>query len=380
MTVSPLDALLATFDRHIDSTTAAQRTAASSVAGPSSLALRRDELRNLIAPTSLSSSSSAPLQLSPLERAIYYEVENRRHHLQRKSKELDFWEAYETELAEEPIKMPTSTSALSRQIEENKQRLRELEAENRIKTETAKALESSAVIQKELSTTSPPSSDSRQGDQAAGQQEQYASTRKLLQQRDDQALEFLKIFNNIQAIKRERIQVKARIRDQRAETIKLLENIKSVKADIRNRQLHPSSGSAGQQDSDTSQQDLAVVQKVQQMQREINEARSKKELVKGILRVSTTLSPHIQHPHGFVAISRGTDTVLTLWGSQGLILESGRDWTKNTSTRALMLSLDDEDDASDDAFSEDEDEERDEDDDEEIEEDDEDLEQLEDEE
>ncbi|KAJ1033927.1 hypothetical protein NDA16_000135 [Ustilago loliicola] len=60
------------------------------------------------------------------------------------------------------------------------------------------------------------------------------------------------------------------------------------------------------------------------MQREINEAKSKKELVKGILR--------------------------------GLILESGRDWTKSTSTRALMLSLDDEDDASDDAFSEDEEE------------------------
>ena len=34
-------------------------------------------------------------------------------------------------------------------------------------------------------------------------------------------------------------------------------------------------------------------------------------------------------------------------------MESGRDWTKDASTRALMLSLDDEDDASDDAFSED---------------------------
>ncbi|SPO28090.1 uncharacterized protein UTRI_04480_B [Ustilago trichophora] len=351
MAASPLDALLATFDRHIDSTTAAQRTAASSVAGPSSLALRRDEIRNLIAPTSPSPTSSASLQLSPLERAIYYEVENRRNHLQRKSKELDFWEAYETELAEEPMKMPTSTSALSQQIEEKKQRLRELEAQNRLKTETAKALESSAVIQKVLSTTSPPSSDSRQGDEGAGQeqqQEQYASTRKLLEQRDDQALEFLKIFNDIQAIKRERIQVKARIRDQRAETMKLLENIKNVKADIRNRQLRPSSGSAGQQDSDASQQDIAVVQKVQQMQREINEARSKKELVKGILR--------------------------------GLILESGRDWTKNTSTRALMLSLDDEDDASDDAFSEDEEEGREEGDDDEIDEDEEDLEELEDEE
>jgi len=39
---------------------------------------------------------------------------------------------------------------------------------------------------------------------------------------------------------------------------------------------------------------------------------------------------------------------------QGLIIESGRDWTKNASTRALMLSLDDEEDDSDDAFSEDE--------------------------
>lgn len=39
---------------------------------------------------------------------------------------------------------------------------------------------------------------------------------------------------------------------------------------------------------------------------------------------------------------------------QGLILESGRDWTKNKATRALMLSLDDEDDASDDALSDDE--------------------------
>ncbi len=39
---------------------------------------------------------------------------------------------------------------------------------------------------------------------------------------------------------------------------------------------------------------------------------------------------------------------------QGLILESGRDWTKNKATRTLMLSLDDEDDASDDALSDDE--------------------------
>lgn len=71
--------------------------------------------------------------------------------------------------------------------------------------------------------------------------------------------------------------------EQRLETMKLLENIKVIKADIRNRQLHPSGSQ--RQDSDASQ-DLAVVEKVQQVQREINEARSKKELVKGILRVS----------------------------------------------------------------------------------------------
>lgn len=286
MTVSPLDALLATFDRHIDSHTAtAQRAADSSEAGPSSLNLRRNELRNLVAPSTSSSgghatSSSSESQLSPLERAIYYEVENRRHNLGRKAKELDFWEAYDKELADKPMKMPTSSSALERQIADKKQTLRQLEGENKLKVEVTRALESSAVIQKVLSTTSPPNKKHEQGPD----RKHYASTRDLLDERDDQALEFLRIFNEIRSIKQQRVEVKARVREQRLETMKLLENIKTIKADIRNRQLHPTG--SGQQDSDASQ-DLVVVQKVQQMQREINEARSKKELVKGILRVSS---------------------------------------------------------------------------------------------
>lgn len=346
MTVSPLDALLATFDKHIDShAAAAQRLAAAPIAGPSSLRLRSSELRNLIAPTSSSSesSSSTSLTLSPLERAIYYEVENRRDALSRKAKELDFWEAYENEFADQPMKMPTSTSALESQIEEKKRRLRELEGENKLRVETGRALESSAVIQKVLSTTSPRKPNPKE--EATTQQ--YASTRELLDQRDDQALEFLKLFNQTRSVKQERIAVKAKIREQRLETVKLLEQIKNIKADIRSRQLNPSGSS--QSDPDASQ-DIAVVNKVQQMQREINEARSKKELVKGILR--------------------------------GLILESGRDWTKSQATMALMLSLDDEDDASDDAFSEDENDERaegDEGDEEEDEDEDEGIEPLEDE-
>ena len=152
--------------------------------------------------------------------------------------------------------------------------------------ETARALESSAVIQKLLSTTSPTAKGKKgdSGEEETEESKRYASTRNLLEVRDDQALEFLKIFNEIREVKKERVTVKARIREQRLETLKLLETIKGIKADIRNRQLHPSSGGR-QQDSDGSQ-DIAIVQKVQQMQREINEARSKKELVKGILRVS----------------------------------------------------------------------------------------------
>lgn len=286
MTVSPLDALLATFDRHIDSRSAAAASSTSSaVAGPSNL--RRNELRNLI-----TGSSSTPLtepttqhSLSPLERAIYYEVENRRDALRRKQKELDFWEAYENELADTPMKMPTSTAALQRQIADKKERMRELEGQSKLRVETARALESSAVIQKALSTTSP-RAKGKKGESAEGDTEQskrYASTRDLLEVRDDQTLEFFKIFNEIREVKKERDGVKAQIREQRLETLRLLEAIKSIKADIRARQLDPSGST--QQDSDASQ-DVAVVQRVEQMQREINEARSKKELVKGILRVS----------------------------------------------------------------------------------------------
>ena len=72
--------------------------------------------------------------------------------------------------------------------------------------------------------------------------------------------------------------------EQRLKTLRLLESIKAIKAEIRTRQLNPA-GSGAANDSDASQ-DMAAVRKVQQMQREINEARSKKELVKGILRVS----------------------------------------------------------------------------------------------
>lgn len=204
MTTSPLDALLATLDRHIDSQAAA---VASSEAGPSSLGLQRNELGNLIAPSTSLSSSTEP-QLSPLERSIYYEVENRRDNLSRKAKELDFWEAYETQLAGKVTKMPTSSSALQRQIADKKQELKQLEAENKLKVETARALESSAVIVKVLSTTSP----AAKRDEQKADQKTYASTRKLLDERDDQALEFLRVFNQIRSIKKQRIEVKARIR------------------------------------------------------------------------------------------------------------------------------------------------------------------------
>lgn len=204
MTVSPLDALLGTFDRHIDSRAAAA-AAPQSIAGPSNLNLRRDELRRLIVPSSASHDTpSTEPQLSALERAIYYEVENRRHLLQRKAKQLDFWEAYQSELAEKPIKMPTSAAALERQIEDKKHRLRQLEGVNRLNVETSRALEASAVIQRVLSTTSPA------GKKEAG--EQYASTRKLLDQRDDQALEFLRVFDETRAVRQQRVAIKARIR------------------------------------------------------------------------------------------------------------------------------------------------------------------------
>ncbi|GAC74148.1 hypothetical protein PANT_10c00028 [Moesziomyces antarcticus T-34] len=319
MAVSPLDSLLATFDRHIEQKAAAdQRLISAAQAGPSSLALRRDEVRNLITGSSGEPSHSTSLQLSPLERAIYYEVEGRRYKLHRKQRELDFWAAYQDELADRPTKMPTSKSALETQIADKRARLMELEARDKLRVETTRALESSAAIQRVLTTTSPTPSTSKQGE------EHYATTRELLNQRDDQALAFLKTFNETRAIKDERIAVKAEIREQRLKTLRLLESIKAIKAEIkaeiRTRQLNPA-GSGAANDSDASQ-DMAAVRKVQQMQREINEARSKKELVKGILR--------------------------------GLILESGRDWTKNKATRTLMLSLDDEDDASDDALSDDE--------------------------
>lgn len=74
--------------------------------------------------------------------------------------------------------------------------------------------------------------------------------------------------------------------EQRLKTLRLLESIKAIKAEIRARQLNPA-GSGAANDSDAPQ-DMGAVKKVQQMQREINEARSKKELVKGILRVSWT--------------------------------------------------------------------------------------------
>ncbi|GAK66115.1 uncharacterized protein PAN0_011c4337 [Moesziomyces antarcticus] len=315
MAVSPLDSLLATFDRHIEQKAAAdQRLISAAQAGPSSLALRRNEVRDLITGSSGEASRSTSLQLSPLERAIYYEVEGRRHKLHRKQKELDFWAAYQDELADRATKMPTSRSALEAQIADKRARLMELEARDKLRIETTRALESSAAIQRVLATTSPAPSTGKHDE------EHYATTREMLNQRDDQALAFLKTFNETRAIKEDRIAVKAEIREQRLKTLRLLESIKAIKAEIRARQLNPA-GSGAANDSDAPQ-DMGAVKKVQQMQREINEARSKKELVKGILR--------------------------------GLILESGRDWTKNKATRTLMLSLDDEDDASDDALSDDE--------------------------
>lgn len=211
MAVSPLDSLLATFDRHIEQKAAAdQRLISAAQAGPSSLALRRDEVRNLITGSSGEPSHSTSLQLSPLERAIYYEVEGRSHKLHRKQRELDFWAAYQDELADRPTKMPTSRSALEAQIADKRARLMELEARDKLRVETTRALESSAAIQRVLTTTSPTPSTSKQ------EEEHYATTRELLNQRDDQALAFLKTFNETRAIKDERIAVKAEIRGRSA--------------------------------------------------------------------------------------------------------------------------------------------------------------------
>lgn len=300
MAVSPFDSFLASLDGHIENAKAPE----APVAGPSFFARRK-----AVAEVEQADDSTR-LALSPLERALYHEVETRRRQLRRKQKELDFWQAYEQ--GELQYKVPTSSTALASQIKEKRRRLEELQGEDNLKIETSKALDAAASIQKTLSTTST-SLDKK----SVSEEKQYATTRQLLDDRDDKALEFLRVYNEIRAIRAQRQQTKAKIRDERQETAQLLRNIKSLKADIAARQLSP----AGV-DPDASTQDATIAQQVKRLHSKIAEARSKLELVKGIIR--------------------------------GLILESGKDWTKNRETRDLMLSLDDDDDASDDAFSDDE--------------------------
>ncbi|PWZ03670.1 hypothetical protein BCV70DRAFT_197873 [Testicularia cyperi] len=327
-TASPLDNFLMSLDRHLQTTAAST----SAEAGPSSLARPGSiaTLRSLVTGDLKDGFSPAAravdvLKLSPLERAMYYEVEYRRKQLQRKQDELAFWEAHQNGATAKG--MPADDKDLATQIEQRRNRLQELQGHNNLRIETNKALEAGVVVHRALSNTYPSlqekeAFDDNDGDNSTETRSPraYATTRKLLDERDDRALEFLTTFNAIRGIRQERTEIKAQIRARRLETAQLLGEIKTIKSDIRAHQLDP--GSQHGDNADDSQ-DTAIAQQIQRLQRRINEARSKKELVKGILR--------------------------------GLMLESGRDWTQSKEARALMMSLDDEDDASDDAFTDNED-------------------------
>lgn len=310
--VSPFDTFLASLDDHIKTFTAPE--AAIGPATPKFFARQKI----LAQPQQPENTASARPSLSPLERALYYEVETRRCQLQRKQKELDFWKAYEQGTLK--YSLPSSPTEVSSQIEEKRRRLEELQGEENLKIETSKALDAAASIQKTLSTTDSslsPKDEKLTTATAEESKQQYSTTRQLLDERDDKSLEFLRVFNEIRAIRAERQQTKAKIRDERHETAKLLQSIKTLKAETAARQLNPPLTEGLEADSS---QDVVVT--ITRLRAKITEARSKLELVKGIIR--------------------------------GLVLESGKDWTKNRETRELMLSLDDENDASDDDFTDDE--------------------------
>ncbi|KAN0061158.1 hypothetical protein ACQY0O_006893 [Thecaphora frezii] len=291
-----------------------------------------------------STVASAVAALTPLERALLHEVQHRRQRLEDRQRDVAFWESYYRAKRAPGLDSldkhrDLDDEQLNEAIQKRKQRLHELQKADLLRRQLAASIDNGLAIVSTLANTTPKAAQNGSADRQGAQASQdasdpaqptprdppYLTTRQLLDDRDDRALEFLRVLEELNQVRDQRLRIKAEIRKTREQTSSLLASIKSTRSELMLRRIEtqsqPRSGPVATQSSGSSD-DPGMAARIQRAQAALIETKAKKEMVKGVLR--------------------------------GLILESGRDWTRSKATRQLMLSLEDEEEDSEDDFVEEE--------------------------
>ncbi|EPQ25965.1 uncharacterized protein PFL1_06916 [Pseudozyma flocculosa PF-1] len=347
-----LDSFVALIDRHLELQTSTDRDRAGTDGGEQQQGGTSDPSTRLKALRGLAASAAGPIAqpppsgppaaaaLTPLERALIHEVQRRRHQLEARQRDIDFWEHHYRGGAKASTSHSKASDLDDQQLDgtlrQRREQLNELRRADWLRREIATSVENGLTVVSAMSNTVPVQKQERgprsEGAEAEGQADKamdstYLTTRELLDQRDDKALEFLRIFEELKEVREKRFDIKAQILGTREETARLLGQIKSTRKDLVEHRVQTQSQTKSgveRTQSSSSSGDPGMAARIQRSQAALVETQAKKEMVKGVLR--------------------------------GLILESGRDWTQNKATRDLMLQLEDEEGDSEDEFVDDEDE------------------------
>ena len=219
------EAFLDLLDRHIETQKAQLEAAQQARDNPPPaatlpvLARRRAAAAAAATVVELPSEAAGSKSLSPLERALYYEIENRRAKLEARSNEADFWEGYyRDDLARKSFSR-LSDEQLDDRIRAARSRFDEQRRTFTLLKQVNNSIQATLSVANTLSNISPPPPS-----QVKREETGYAPTRQLLDERDDKALEFLRVFNQLTEVRRERQRVKQEILGKSAVPLRTAQN------------------------------------------------------------------------------------------------------------------------------------------------------------
>ncbi|PWN34482.1 uncharacterized protein FA14DRAFT_177889 [Meira miltonrushii] len=257
--------------------------------------------------------------LTPLQQSLVFELTTRRKRIAKAQRRIEFWERYEEKQAKEKqAGKRTATDQFERDvvdeeylddlIKQRKDRLAELQQSQTLKESIMESADAAHSINASMAAVPPgpfpnsPDISLCPHDIAPERQ----PIRSLVARRDEAALKFLQLDDQIKRAQRERYKILGNIQAARETTANLYREIHELKEALARKKTDELDIS----NSVTIDRQEDAQARIAALQRAINTARGKREMVKGVLR--------------------------------GLILESGLDWSKNKGLRKLVLQLGDD--------------------------------------
>ncbi|PWN51527.1 hypothetical protein IE53DRAFT_386084 [Violaceomyces palustris] len=285
--------------------------------------------------------------LNPLERATYHELTTRRDEIDRKRSEIEFWKVYldkggeggggkgssSFDLSKAKGKSKMSDQELDAELERKKAILEQFRKDVSLKKGMVDSIDLShgqiTVLSRGAPILEP---TTKQSDSQSVETPQIYTTRQLIDLRDNRALEFLRIDAEIKDLRKQRLKISSQTLALRQETASKIQSIRRLRIQLTERRLSSSQNQTSQSSTSQSQSGtdeagkdesrLILEKKIAKLYESLKEVRAKREMVKGVLR--------------------------------GLLLESGRDWARDPELRELVLSLEDDEENSEDEFLDDE--------------------------